>query len=143
MDISATALYVKIDDLLKLAPHLAPLRPRVGIAPKLTDAELVTLARIPARPRCQWPSEAACVTLQANLRVLPLVLSENRDMSSRDVQRGAIGNVGKRFWEALAEPDGWTRAGLARSGAVLRGRSSSTRETCQGRCWSFSADRSK
>lgn len=40
----ATALYVKTDDLLKEAPDVAPWRPRVGIAPKLTDAELVTLA---------------------------------------------------------------------------------------------------
>ena len=40
----ATALYVRTDDLLKQAPDLAPWRPRVGIAPQLTDAELVTLA---------------------------------------------------------------------------------------------------
>jgi hypothetical protein len=44
LDTLATALYVKTDDLLKEAPDLAPWRPRVGIAPKLTDAELVTLA---------------------------------------------------------------------------------------------------
>ena len=44
LDTLATALYVKTDDLLKQSPHLAPWRPRVGIAPKLTDAELVTLA---------------------------------------------------------------------------------------------------
>jgi hypothetical protein len=44
IDTLATALYVRTDDLLKQAPHLAPWRPRVGIAPKLTDAELVTLA---------------------------------------------------------------------------------------------------
>ena len=44
LDTLATALYVKIDDLLKGAPQLAPWRPAVGIAPKLTDAELVTLA---------------------------------------------------------------------------------------------------
>jgi Transposase DDE domain len=44
LDTLATALYVTIDDLLKAAPHLAPWRPAVGIAPKLTDAELVTLA---------------------------------------------------------------------------------------------------
>jgi hypothetical protein len=44
IDTLATALYVKTDDLLKESPHLAPWRPRVGIAPKLTDAELVTLA---------------------------------------------------------------------------------------------------
>jgi hypothetical protein len=44
LDTLATALYVKIDDLLKAAPQLAPVRPRVGITPKLSDAELVTLA---------------------------------------------------------------------------------------------------
>jgi hypothetical protein len=44
LDTLATALYVTIDDLLKRAPHLAPWRPAVGIAPKLSDAELVTLA---------------------------------------------------------------------------------------------------
>ena len=43
LDTLATALYVKIDELLKAAPHLAPWRPPVGIAPKLSDAELVTL----------------------------------------------------------------------------------------------------
>jgi len=44
LDTLATALYVTIDDLLKAAPHLAPWRPAVGIPPKLSDAELVTLA---------------------------------------------------------------------------------------------------
>jgi hypothetical protein len=44
LDSLATALYVKTDDLLKDSPHLAPWRPAVGIVPRLTDAELVTLA---------------------------------------------------------------------------------------------------
>ena len=44
VDTLATALYVKTDDLLKQAPHLAPWRPKTGIEPRLTDAELVTLA---------------------------------------------------------------------------------------------------
>jgi len=44
LDTLATALYVTIDDLLQQAPDLAPWRPAVGIAPKLSDAELVTLA---------------------------------------------------------------------------------------------------
>jgi hypothetical protein len=48
LDTLATALYVKTDDLLKESPNLAPWRPRVGIAPKLTDAELVTLAVLQA-----------------------------------------------------------------------------------------------
>jgi Transposase DDE domain len=44
LDALATALYVKTDDLLKGSPQLARWRPEVGIAPKLNDAELVTLA---------------------------------------------------------------------------------------------------
>jgi hypothetical protein len=44
LDTLATALYVKIDDALQAAPELRPWRPAVGIAPKLTDAELLTLA---------------------------------------------------------------------------------------------------
>ncbi len=44
LDTLATALYVKTDDLLKESPQAAPWRPRVGIGPSLSDAELVTLA---------------------------------------------------------------------------------------------------
>ncbi len=40
----ATALYVKIDDMLKDWPDLAPARPEGGIPPTLSDAELVTMA---------------------------------------------------------------------------------------------------
>jgi hypothetical protein len=48
LDTLATALYVTTDELLQRAPQLAPWRPAVGIAPKLTDAELVTLAVLQA-----------------------------------------------------------------------------------------------
>jgi hypothetical protein len=44
IDTLATALYVRADDLLKQYPDLAPWRPKVGLQPQLTDAELVTLA---------------------------------------------------------------------------------------------------
>ena len=40
----ATALYVKIDDMLLRWPDLAPDRPETGIVPTLSDAELLTLA---------------------------------------------------------------------------------------------------
>ncbi|WP_407077503.1 hypothetical protein [Streptomyces sp. SCSIO 30461] len=40
----ATALYVRIDDTLQASPELAPWRPAVGIAPTLSDSELLTLA---------------------------------------------------------------------------------------------------
>lgn len=43
LDTLATALYVRVDDLLNSEPGRVPWRPRVGIAPKLADAELVTL----------------------------------------------------------------------------------------------------
>jgi len=35
----ATALYARIDDALREHPELTPWRPKVGIAPKLSDAE--------------------------------------------------------------------------------------------------------
>lgn len=40
----ATALYVRVDDLLKDRPELVPPRPRIGLRPKLSDAELITMA---------------------------------------------------------------------------------------------------
>jgi hypothetical protein len=48
LDTLATALYVKIDDALKANPGLAPWRPAVGICPKLSDAELLTLCVLQA-----------------------------------------------------------------------------------------------
>jgi DDE family transposase len=48
LDTLATALYVRIDDALKDDPSLAPWRPAVGIEPKLTDAELATVAVLQA-----------------------------------------------------------------------------------------------
>lgn len=44
LDTLATALYVKIDDELKASPQLNRRRPKVGITPKITDAELITVA---------------------------------------------------------------------------------------------------
>ena len=48
LDTLATALYVKIDDELKMRPELGRARPEVGLCPKLSDAELITLAVIQA-----------------------------------------------------------------------------------------------
>lgn len=48
LDTLATRLYVTIDDALIDHPEWAPERPTVGIAPRLSDAELVTLAVIQA-----------------------------------------------------------------------------------------------
>jgi hypothetical protein len=48
VDTLATALYATTDDMLKEHPELAPWRPPVGITPRLSDAELVTLATMQA-----------------------------------------------------------------------------------------------
>ncbi len=48
LDTLVTALYARIDDLLASNPHWLPQRPAVGIAPKLSDAELVALAVLSA-----------------------------------------------------------------------------------------------
>lgn len=48
LDALATRLYVTVDDLLIDHPGWAPERPAIGIAPQLSDAELITLAVIQA-----------------------------------------------------------------------------------------------
>jgi hypothetical protein len=47
-DTLATALYVRIDDELKMSPQLNRYHPPVGFAPEITDAELITLAVLQA-----------------------------------------------------------------------------------------------
>jgi hypothetical protein len=44
LDTLATALYVTADDLLKAHPERVPERPRVGFAPRISDAEIITLS---------------------------------------------------------------------------------------------------
>jgi hypothetical protein len=44
LDTLATALYVTTDDLLKAHPERVPWRPAVGIQPRVSDAEIITLA---------------------------------------------------------------------------------------------------
>lgn len=48
LDTLATALYVKIDNALKMHPELGRPRPELGLCPKLSDAELLTLCVIQA-----------------------------------------------------------------------------------------------
>ena len=48
VDTLATGLYGTTDDMLKEHPDLAPWRRPVGITPRLSDAELVTLATMQA-----------------------------------------------------------------------------------------------
>jgi hypothetical protein len=48
LDTLATALYVRIDDELKMHAELGRARPEIGLCPKLSDAELLTLCVIQA-----------------------------------------------------------------------------------------------
>jgi hypothetical protein len=48
LDTLATALYVTIDDFLADNPQHRPWRPKVGLQPRLSDAELVTLVVLQA-----------------------------------------------------------------------------------------------
>lgn len=48
LDTLATALYVKVDDLLKDSPEQAPWRPVVDLKPQVSDAELATLSVLQA-----------------------------------------------------------------------------------------------
>jgi hypothetical protein len=48
LDTLVTALYVFTDDMLRDHPERVPPRPRVGVAPKVSDAELLTLAVLQA-----------------------------------------------------------------------------------------------
>jgi Transposase DDE domain len=48
LDTLATALYARIDDLLKTCPERVPWRPAIGIFPQISDAELITLAVLQA-----------------------------------------------------------------------------------------------
>lgn len=58
LDTLATALYVTTDDLLKAHPERLPERPVVGIAPQISDAELIVLSVMQAhlgyRSEARW-----------------------------------------------------------------------------------------
>ncbi len=58
LDTLATALYVRTDDLLKLYPEQVPYRPQVGIAPQISDAEIITLSVMQAL--LGYSSQARC-----------------------------------------------------------------------------------
>ena len=77
LDTLATALYVTCDELLKDRPELAPWRPRVGLQPQISDAELVTLAVISAvlgfDSEARWVryARATCVTCSRSCHASP------------------------------------------------------------------------
>jgi hypothetical protein len=130
LDTLATALYVKIDDLLKGAPHLAPWRPAVGIAPKLSDAELVTLAVLGALlgfcSEARWLRHA-----RAHLGCLFPYLPKQPGYNQR--LRAAAGLIGQVIRMLATDTTFWTdEVWVADSTPVECGRS---RETTNGPTW--------
>nr|WP_031075292.1 hypothetical protein [Streptomyces sp. NRRL S-118] len=113
LDTLATALHVQIDGLPKAAPHLAPWRPRVGITPKLGDAELVTLAVMQALlgfvSGARWLRHC-----HAHLRHLFLYLPQQSGHSKR--LRRAAGPGRARARPRQAGPDLARRPELLRPG---------------------------
>ena len=95
LDTLATALYVRTDDLLKESPQIAPLRPSVGIAPQLSDAELVTLAVLQAL--LGFTSEARWIRhARAHMRHLFPYLPQQPGYNKRlRAARGLIGHCAR------------------------------------------------
>ena len=81
LDTLALALYVKIDELLIAAPERVPWRPAMGSAPRISDAELVTLAVMQAL--LSFPSEARWLRhADAHLRHLFPIWRSSRGTTS-------------------------------------------------------------
>ena len=126
LDTLATTLYVTVDDLLIQYPEWAPQRPAVGIAPKLSDAELVTLAVIQVLLR--FDSEArflryAHAHLGPWFPYLPTRSAYNKRLrgSGRLLQH-VIG------WLARDSPSWWDDLWLVDSTPVECGRSRQTQQ---------------
>ena len=144
LDTLVTALYVRIDDLLVANRGWAPQRPAVGIAPRLSDAELVTLAVLSAL--LGFDSEARFVRwAQAHLqRWFPYV--PQRSGYNKRLRRS--GEMMKRMIAALAREcpcyhdDVW----LADSTPVQCGRSRETQRRSDLAGWAeygYSASHSR
>ena len=69
LDTLATALYVTTDDLLRAHPRRVPARPKGSIEPRISDAEMLTLAVMQAvlgyPSETRWP--ASCPPAPAPL----------------------------------------------------------------------------
>lgn len=84
----ATALYVKIDDMLIAWPELAPERPEAGIAPALSDAELLAMAVM-----------SALLGFTSERRWLRYAAKELAGMFPRQIgQSGYNKRLRKAFW---------------------------------------------
>jgi len=135
LDTLATALYVRVDDLLKTFPERAPWRPHVGIAPKITDAEVVTLAVMAAL--LGFSSERRWLRFaRGQLRTLFPYLPEQPGYNKR--LRSLVDTIGWLIGALARDTTLWTDdVWLADSTPVECGRSRETAKrsgACQVRC---------
>ena len=127
LDTLALALYVKIDELLIASPERAPGRPQVGITPKISDAELVTLCVMQAL--LSFTSEARWLRhAHAHLRHLFPYLPQQPGYNKR--LRKLAGTVNWLIRQLAADTSIWsddvwvvdsTPVQCARSRGVARG----------------------
>jgi len=109
LDTLATALYVTTDDLLLAHPERVPARPRVGITPKTSDAELLTLAVMQAL--LGYTSEARWLRYaRANLLTMFPHLPQQPGYNKRlrklaDTMTWLISALGQQT--SIAEDDVW------------------------------------
>jgi hypothetical protein len=76
LDTLATALYVRADDLLKRFPEQVPRRPAVGIAPRICEAEVGTLAVLQAESGAGLDAQRHTIRAEATRRGWRLLMLE-------------------------------------------------------------------
>ena len=97
LDTLATALYVTTDDFLIDNPQHRPWRPKVGITPRLEDAELVTVVVLQAL--LGFTSEARWLRYASSrLRGLFLICRHNRATTSVSARRPECCARSSRIW---------------------------------------------
>lgn len=124
LDTLATALYVRVDDLLNSHPERQPWRPKVGIEPKISDAEMVTLSVMAGllghTSEAQW-LRFACAHLRGLFPYLPKQPGYNKRL------RALTGTIGWLITMLARDTSLWSDdVWLADSTPVECGRSRET-----------------
>ena len=109
LDTLATALYVTTDDLLRAHPERVPARPRIGIVPRTSDAEMLTLAVMQAllgyTNETQWLRYAR-KNLLVMFPTLPLQSGYNKRLRKlATTMSWLIGELGRQT--SVAEDQVW------------------------------------
>ena len=109
LDTLATALYVTTDDLLRAHPERVPARPKIGIVPRTSDAEMLTLAVMQAllgfTNETQWLRYAR-KNLLAMFPTLPLQSGYNKRLRKlAGTMTWLVGELGRQT--SIADDGVW------------------------------------